>query len=98
MRGGGVIISNHTCPQYLDVRLDKNGGQFSTRRLLYSGLYCNRNKFAVEQVGVSELDSLRSSFAILVLNSTMRCSTSMMMSELVNVQIKARGLLSQCER
>ena len=33
----GRSMSKHTCPE-LDARLDKNGGQMSTRRLLYSGV------------------------------------------------------------
>ena len=28
----------HTCPEYLDTRLDKKADQFSMRRLQYSGV------------------------------------------------------------
>ena len=42
--------------------------------------YRNSSKSAVEQVGVSELDSLRSTFTIL--GSIMRCNTSIVTSEL----------------
>ena len=33
VRGGGRSMSIHTCPEMLDMRLDKKGGQFSMRRL-----------------------------------------------------------------
>ena len=45
--------------------------------------------FAVEQVGVSELDTLRSTYTIL--GSTTRCNTSMITSELGRRLIKRRG-------
>ena len=55
--------------------------------LHYSG--SKSSMFAVEQVGVSELDTLRSTYTIL--GSTTRCNTSMMTSELGRRLIKRRG-------
>ena len=55
--------------------------------LHYSG--SKSSMFAVEQVGVSELDTLRSTYTIL--GSTTRCNTSMMTPEVGRRLIKRRG-------
>ena len=82
-------MSKHPCAEKLDTRLNKNGGHISTRNGSITRAYSKSRIFAVEQVGVSELDTRRSTYTIL--GSTMRCNTSMMTSELGRRLIKRRG-------
>ena len=82
-------MSKYPCAEKLDTRLNKNGGQFSTRNGSVTRAYSKSRMFAVEQVGVSELDTLRITYTIL--GSTMRCNTSMMTSELGRRLTKRRG-------
>ena len=82
-------MSKYPCAEKLDTRLNKNGGQISTRNGSVTRAYSKSRMFAVEQVGRSELDTLRITYTIL--SSTMRCNTSMMTSELGRRLIKRRG-------
>ena len=82
-------MSKYSCAEKLDTRLSKNGDQISTRKGSITRAYSKSSMFAIEQVGVSELDTLRSTYTIL--GSTMRCDTSMMTSELGRRLIKRRG-------
>ena len=82
-------MSKYPCAEKLDTRLNKNGGQISTRKGSITRAHSKISMFAVEQVGVSELDTLRSTYTIL--GSTMCCNTSMMTSELGRRLIQRRG-------
>ena len=82
-------MSKYPCSEKLDTRLNKNGGQILTKNDSVTRAYSKSRMFAVEQVGVSELDTLRSTYTIL--GSTMRCNTSMMTSELGRRLMKRRG-------
>ena len=73
----------------LDTRLNNNGGQISTKRGPITRAYSKSSMFAVEQVGVSEFDILRSTYTIL--GSTTLFNTSTMTSELGRRLIKRRG-------
>ena len=82
-------MSKYPCAEKLDTHWNKNGGQISTRKGSITRAYSKSSMFAVEQVGVSELDTLRSTYTIL--GSTTRCNTYMMTSELGGRLIKRRG-------
>ena len=82
-------MSKYPCADKLDTRLNKNGGQISTRKGSITRAYSKTSMFAVEQVGVSELDTLRSTYTIL--GSIICCNTSMMTSGLGRRLIKRRG-------
>ena len=88
---GGRSMSKYPCAEKLDTRLNKNGDQISTRKGSITRAYSKSSMFAIEQVGVSELDTLRINSTYTVLGGTMRCNTSMMTSELGRRLIKRRG-------
>ena len=44
-------MSKYPCAEKLDTRLNKNGGQISTRKGSITRAYSKSSMFAVEQVG-----------------------------------------------